>query len=70
MNRADVIEEAEFMFAGGMDPGDVAAALGYSHPLTLSRVLYRAGRPDLGRKSAAGRQDRDRWHPKTEAHRG
>lgn len=46
-NEAEVIEDVEWLVGQGCTPHEVAMALGRS-PESLSRWLYRAGRPDLG----------------------
>lgn len=50
------IENVEFLL-GTDSPESIARRLGYKSAKNLSCVLYRAGRPDLGRRIAQTRED-------------
>ena len=59
--RDNLLEDVEFMHDNGASPHEIAARLGKT-PETISRAMYRAGRPDLATVFAAPRR-RDRKHP-------
>lgn len=58
--RAVVLEEVEFMLGFGERPNRIADALGLKEG-SVSKALYRAGRPDLAVKFERARPERN--HP-------